>query len=120
MKHIYYKIIKIIFIILMSVDMLTTLILRLPDISVQVAIIIYDNPILGFLDDIYWYGGFLIAVPISIVNIIFANVDLHSVKNSKDEVPSKIKKRCKTYLIVSLISLVIQIAGFIYVCGTFV
>mgnify|MGYP007129652005 FL=1 len=104
----------------MSVNILTVLILRLPDISVEVARINYGNPILVFLNDIYWRGGFVIAVPISIVNIIFANVDRRAIKNSKDEVPAKIKKRCKAYLIVSLISLVVQFAGFIYVCGTFV
>lgn len=120
MKRICYKIIKIIFIILMSVNILTVLILRLPAISVEVARIIYGNPILDFLIDIYWCGGFLVAAPIPIVNIIFANVDRRAIKNSKDEVPAKIKKRCKAYLIVSLISFVVQFAGFIYMCGTIV
>ena len=117
MKRICYKIIKIIFIILMSVDMLTVLILRLPEISTQISRAIHGNPILNFLINIYWCGGFLVAAPIPIVNIIFANVDRRAIKNSKDEVPAKIKKRCKTYLIVSLISFVVQFAGFIYMCG---
>lgn len=118
MKHICYKIIKIVFIFLMSVAMIATLILRLPDISAQVAIIILNNPIFYFLIHVYRCGGFLIAVPISIVNIIFANVDLRAIKNSKNEVLSK--KRYVAYLIISLISFIIQFAGFIYMCGTFV
>ena len=56
MKHICYKIIKIIFIILMSVNILTVLILRLSDISVELARIIYGNPILDFWINIYWCG----------------------------------------------------------------
>ena len=95
MKHICYKIIKIIFIILMSVNILTVLILRLPDISVEVARIIYGNPILVFLNDIYWRGGFVIAVPISIVNIIFANVDRRAVKTRKTKCLQKSKKDAK-------------------------
>ena len=79
----------------MSVNILTVLILRLPDISVEVARIIYGNPILVFLNDIYWRGGFVIAVPISIVNIIFANVDRRAVKTRKTKCLQKSKKDAK-------------------------
>lgn len=114
MKHILYKIIKIFFIILMSVDMLMVLIVLLYYNTMDIAIIICNNPILDFLEYVYDCGGFLVAAPIPIVNIIFANADRRAIKNSKDEVPAKIKKRCKAYLTVSLISFVVQFAGFIY------
>ena len=114
MKRICYKIIKIIFIILMLVDMLMVLIVVIYYNTMDIAIIICNNPILDFLEYIYDCGGFLVAAPIPIVNIIFANADRRAIKNSKDEVPAKIKKRCSAYLIVSLISFVVQFAGVIF------
>lgn len=94
--------------------MLMVLIVLLYYNTMDIAIIICNNPILDLLEYVYDCGGFLVAAPIPIVNIIFANADRRAIKNPKDEVPAKIKKRCKAYLIVSLISFVVQFAGFIY------
>ncbi len=102
MKQKRNKIIMAILISLLALGLIGTLIFRLPDVSVEWARLIINNPITREIRYMYWDClPSLISIPISFANGICAIKGLHSMYKEK----TSTSKRIIGYLVYALISL---------------
>ena len=100
--------------VLLFISLIWTLIFKLPSVNADFSRFIHSNPILDTIENAYWNGGFLIPFPISIANVIYSIMCLHS--TYKSQRPNyKQTVEYLTYTIISLFALVIHCITFNYI-----
>ena len=115
MKQKRSKIIMAILIFLLAISLIGVLVFWLPDISVEWARLIYDNPITREICHMFWsFIPSLICIPIAFANVICAVKGLRLVYKEK----TSTSKRLIGYWIYAIISsgaLVVHWLTFVYV-----